>query len=158
MHFLEWKCLNSDKNFTEVCSQGSNWNIPAMVQIMAWRRPGDRPLSEPMMVSLPTHICVARPQWVDYTGFTSADKRWNYHSGWIITWVLQKIRCCCNVTAKRLKCPWYTKWFRFILIQHSIITCLRRAYLKDKNEQLIMPYWFTLFHMDTPLQLMENRR
>ena len=35
-----------------------------MVQIMAWRRPGDKPLSEPMMVSLPTHICVARPQWV----------------------------------------------------------------------------------------------
>ena len=32
-------------------------NIPAMVQIMAWRRPGDKPLSEPMMVSLPTHIC-----------------------------------------------------------------------------------------------------
>ena len=39
-------------------------NIPAMVQIMAWRRPGDKPLSEPMVVSLPTHICVARPQWV----------------------------------------------------------------------------------------------
>ena len=36
-------------------------NIPAMVQIMAWRRPGDKPLSEPMVVSLPTHICVARP-------------------------------------------------------------------------------------------------
>ena len=30
---------------------------PALVQIMAWRRP-------PMVVSLPTHICVARPQWV----------------------------------------------------------------------------------------------
>ena len=31
---------------------------------MAWRRPGDKPLSEPMMVNLPTHICVTRPQWV----------------------------------------------------------------------------------------------
>ena len=30
-------------------------NIPALVQIMAWRRSGDKPLSEPMMVSLPTH-------------------------------------------------------------------------------------------------------
>ena len=38
-------------------------NIPALVQMMAWRRPGDKPLSEPMMVSLLTHICVARPQW-----------------------------------------------------------------------------------------------
>ena len=40
-------------------------NIPALVQIMAWRRPGDKPLSEPMMVSLLTHICVNRPQWVN---------------------------------------------------------------------------------------------
>ena len=39
-------------------------NIPALVQIMAWRRSGDKPLSEPMMVCLPTHICVTRPQWV----------------------------------------------------------------------------------------------
>ena len=41
-------------------------NIPALVQIMAWRRPGDKSLSEPMMVSLPTHICVTRPQWVNH--------------------------------------------------------------------------------------------
>ena len=39
-------------------------NIPALVQIMAWRRPGDKPLSDEMMVSLLTHICVTRPQWV----------------------------------------------------------------------------------------------
>ena len=39
-------------------------NIPALVQIMAWRRPGDKPLFEPMVVRLPTHICVTRPQWV----------------------------------------------------------------------------------------------
>ena len=36
--------------------------IPALVQIMAWRRPGDKPLSEAMMVTLLTHICVTRPQ------------------------------------------------------------------------------------------------
>ena len=32
---------------------------------MAWRRPGDKPLCEPMMVSLSTHICVTRPQGVN---------------------------------------------------------------------------------------------
>ena len=32
-------------------------NIPTLVQIMAWRRP----LSEPMMVRLPTHIWVTQP-------------------------------------------------------------------------------------------------
>ena len=36
-------------------------NIPALIQIMTWRRPGDKPLSEPIMVKLPTHICVTRP-------------------------------------------------------------------------------------------------
>ena len=39
-------------------------NIPALVQIMAWRRPGDKPLSEAMMVSSLMHICITRPQWV----------------------------------------------------------------------------------------------
>ena len=39
-------------------------NIPALVQIMAWRRPGDKPLSEPMMVSLLTYMCVICPQRV----------------------------------------------------------------------------------------------
>ena len=31
-------------------------NIPALVQIMAWCPPGDKPLSEPMILSLLTHI------------------------------------------------------------------------------------------------------
>ena len=33
--------------------------------ITAWRRPGDKRLSEPMIISLLTHICVTRPQWVN---------------------------------------------------------------------------------------------
>ena len=41
-------------------------NIPTLIQIMAWRRPGDKPLSETMIVSLPTRICVTRPQWVKW--------------------------------------------------------------------------------------------
>ena len=40
-------------------------NIPALVKIMACRRSGDKPLSEPMMVSLPTHTYVTLPQRVD---------------------------------------------------------------------------------------------
>ena len=40
-------------------------NIPALVQIMAWRLPGDKPLSEPLMLSLLMHICITRPQWVN---------------------------------------------------------------------------------------------
>ena len=45
--------------------KGSINNIPALVRIMAWRRPGDKPFSEPMLVRIPTHICVTRPQRVN---------------------------------------------------------------------------------------------
>ena len=60
-------------------------NIPALVQIMAWRRPGDKPLSEPMLVCFLTHICVTRPQWVNrfyrvakYVGFQIPFKCTNF--------------------------------------------------------------------------------
>ena len=39
-------------------------NIPALDQIMACSRQGNKLLSEPIMVILLTHICVTRPQWV----------------------------------------------------------------------------------------------
>ena len=45
--------------------KGAIYNIPALVQIMAWRRPGDKPLSETIMVRLPMHICITQPQWVN---------------------------------------------------------------------------------------------
>ena len=49
-------------------------NIPALVQIMAWRRPGDKPLFEAMMIKLMTCMCVTRPQWVK-------DISWNGSGG-----------------------------------------------------------------------------
>ena len=49
-------------------------NIPALVQKIVWRLSGDKPLSELIMVSILTHICVTRPKWVlnnqyDYWSF-----------------------------------------------------------------------------------------
>ena len=41
-------------------------DIPALVQIMAWRRPGDKLLSEPVMFSLLTLICVIMWRWWSY--------------------------------------------------------------------------------------------
>ena len=45
-------------------------NIPSLIKIMAWRRSGEKPLSEPMLVSLPTQICVTRPQCVNKCSHT----------------------------------------------------------------------------------------
>ena len=73
-HFADdiFKCIFLNENVSvaikislKFVPKGPINNILALVQIMAWRRPGDKPLSEPMMVSLPTHICVTRPQWVN---------------------------------------------------------------------------------------------
>ena len=52
----------SSKISQDFVPKGPINNISVLVQIMAWRRPGDKPLSEPMVVSLLTHICVTRPQ------------------------------------------------------------------------------------------------
>ena len=72
-HFADdiFKCIFLNENVwipieisLKFVPKGPINNIPALVWIMAWRRPGEKPLSEPMMVSLLTHICVTRPQWV----------------------------------------------------------------------------------------------
>ena len=62
-------CLNANvwisiKILLNFVLKGSINKIPTLVHTMAWRRPGDKPLSEPMMLSLLTHICVTQHQWV----------------------------------------------------------------------------------------------
>ena len=37
-------------------------NIPSLVQIIAWRRPGAKIFSEPMVVNLLTHVCFTWPR------------------------------------------------------------------------------------------------
>ena len=74
-HFADdtFKCIFLNENVwipITIClafvPKGPINNIQALVQKMAWHWPGDKPLSESMMVSLPTHICVTRPQWVKW--------------------------------------------------------------------------------------------
>ena len=57
MHFLKKKILISINFSLKFVPKGLVNNIATLVQIMAWRRPGDKPLSEPMMVILLTRIC-----------------------------------------------------------------------------------------------------
>ena len=77
-------------------------NIPALVQIMAWRRSGDKPLSEPMMVNLMTHICVTWPQWVNLKwiwmdGLTK-DFKGDLWSA-LCEFIVWSIPCTCNFHA-----------------------------------------------------------
>ena len=50
---MEWISLNISLKFIP---KGPIENTAAFDQIMAWRRPGDMPLSEPMIGILLTHI------------------------------------------------------------------------------------------------------
>ena len=63
--FLNENVWISIKISLKFVPNGTLDNIPSFVQIMAWRLPGDKPLSEPIMVSLLSHICVTQPQWVN---------------------------------------------------------------------------------------------
>ena len=64
-HFPDdiFKCILLNENISisikislKFVPKGPINNIPVLVQIMDWRRPGDKPSSESMMVSLPMHI------------------------------------------------------------------------------------------------------
>ena len=57
-----FKCISFNENVSvsieillKYVPNGQIYNIPALVQIMAWHRPSDKPLSAPMVVSLLTH-------------------------------------------------------------------------------------------------------
>ena len=58
--FLNENVCSSLKISMRFVSKVLNNNTPALVQIMAWRRPGDKPLSESVTVRLPRyiHICI----------------------------------------------------------------------------------------------------
>ena len=56
--FLNQNVRNSINISLKFVPKGGIHNITSLVQIMAWRRTGDKPLSEPMMVRLLTYICV----------------------------------------------------------------------------------------------------
>ena len=60
------KCIFFEEK-TWISIKGQINNISALGKTMAWCRPGDKPLSEPMMFSLLTHECATRPQWVNST-------------------------------------------------------------------------------------------
>ena len=75
-HFADvtFKCIFLNENvrisikiWLKCVRKGPINNITALVQIMAWRRPGNKPLSEPMLVRLLMHICITRSQLVKET-------------------------------------------------------------------------------------------
>ena len=51
--YLQWKCLNFDYNFTEVCSQGSNWLYVSTVSFNGLAPNSEKPSPESMLTQFP---------------------------------------------------------------------------------------------------------
>ena len=81
--FLNENVRISIKISLKLVPKGPINNNPALVQIMVGRRSGDKPLSEPMVVSVLTHICVTRPQWFKVitkaTSKITSAQIWQFH-------------------------------------------------------------------------------
>ena len=113
MHFLEWKCMRLRFHRNLFLKFQFN-DIQALVQIMAWRWLGDKPLFEPMMFRLLTHICVTQPQWVNLAVFDARpsacskiitalgmnSSAMNYFEYVSSTWCYSKINAGCYYSLK----------------------------------------------------------
>ena len=108
---------------------GPTNNIPALVQIMVWRRSGDKPLSEPMMVSLLTHICVTRPQRLDWIkrqiSNTIPDIQWHFMV--VLSALCDSIYVVRDPTQKYF----FTVECRYNAIQYNVVLCTILQWLEE---------------------------
>ena len=98
MHFLEnvWISIKFSSKFVP---RGQINNVPSLFQIIVWCRPGDKPLSEPMMVSLLKHICVTRPQWVNGVAWVAnTPTSSSFWIRWQWDWCLVHTKFVCNTS------------------------------------------------------------
>ena len=109
-----WILINISQQFVP---KGQINNSPALVQITAWDLPGDKPLSEPMMVSSLMHICIPRPQWVKRIGWMVLNK-WN----------------CCD----------YYKWNGFKMMQMELLLLIILSFKWARHA--IMTFVWAIFY------------
>ena len=138
-HFADdiFKCVFINENVWIVIKISLNFvpkgrinNIPALVQIMAWRLRGDKPLCEPMMVSLLTNICVTWPQWVN------ASKHWagSTHRSDIVFWVFKCMKSYSHLELKKRIRTNPAQWLNDRLLMH-----IDRLYI-NQNVSYSRPY------------------
>ena len=134
-HFANdiFKCIFEDENVwiatkisLSIVRKGSINNIVSLVQIMTWRRSGDKPLSEPMIISLLTHICTTRIR----CSWCSADRLCSNYI-WVINNVIANYSVIylrgltvCNFSFHRLKTffrhpIWCTKIELFSMVNYK---------------------------------------
>ena len=109
-------------------------NHITFVHIMAWRRPGDKPLSEWKVYRLPTHICVTRPQWVNIGYMLDVWK--NPRTNFDI--FFRNVRCDCSHSIVQIE---------FRIIYFFIFTFTRFTILLNNG---MWNYWMNHFFYGIP--------
>ena len=109
--------------------KGSINNIAALVQIMAWCRPGDKPLSEPMPVSLQMHISITQPQWVNHLISS-------HHMTILLYDNIIRFHCCTAL--------WYTPAATIVILENIGWPLLLVQWISDLllNEIMLLLIWF----------------
>ena len=116
-HFADdvFKCNFLNENVwipIKISLKGPIDNIPTLVQIMAWHRSGDKPLSEPMTISSLTHICVTRPQWVNKNQTLMTKLQWYFNQN-IAIFIQENVTCKTPALfLNMLKQWWHAEWNR----------------------------------------------
>ena len=97
-HFTDdiFKCIFLNENvwISNPIPKGSINDMRSLFQIMAWRRPNDKPLSEPMTVRLLMKLCVIRPQWV--TSRQGTDENLLFYMDIIMHLIVLLVRGVCD--------------------------------------------------------------
>ena len=119
-------------------------NIPPLVQIMAWRLPGNKPLSELMMVSLPTHICITRPQRVKNEKNNAEDFNLLIFAAFeLIQMFLSLCLSVCLVTSTMIHWNWW-KQIGWKIIQMMLIYWLGDSVSSEGKFGLtLIPAWIS---------------
>ena len=98
---------------------------------MAWHRPGNKPLSEPMMVNLLMHICLTQPQWVNSLSISYSHINHNLYRG-----ILSKGPCVSM--ACRALLAGYPCYEEFLFLQS--FSCLIHEVIQNINQYPIYIY------------------
>ena len=126
--FMNENVLIAIKISLKFVPKGQINNIPVLVQIMAWRRSGDKPLSEPRMESLRTHICVTWPQWVNFEKHKIIVAVSINSQNWGVWW---------NFSSwKTMTCLTHRGWVRYICFDSRTISGLDNGLAPGRHQAI----------------------
>ena len=78
-----------------------HWNL---FEIRAWRQPGNKPLSEPVMFNILTHICITRPQWVKNKTLSGIESIQGKYTNYKQLIDVESLNYCYNIKSFCLMC------------------------------------------------------